>query len=275
MKLPLLALLFVLGAVQSSRGQTDGGVASVNDIEMRYQIHGDGEPLVLLHGFMGNGATWSTILGDLDVLGDRYQLIIPDLRGHGGSTNPTGEFTLRQSGRDILALLDQLGIDRFKVIGMSGGGMTALHMATSQPDRVERMVLISATTHFPEQARAIMRGTTAETRTDAEWAQMRALHEHGDDQIRALWRISRGFADSRDDMAFTSAGLAGITAPTLVVHGDRDPLFPLEIGLALHDGIPTSWLWVVPDGGHLSIVAEGLTDQFVRTARAFLAGEWD
>ena len=248
-----------------------------NGIEMRYRLHGDpgGEPLLLLHGFLGSGATWSTILGDLDALGPRYRLVIPDLRGHGGSTNPPGEFTLRQSSRDVLALLDHLGIERCRVIGMSGGGMTALHMAVAEPRRVERLVLISATTHFPEQARVIMRGMTEETRTEDEWAQMRALHVHGDDQIRALWRIARGFADSHDDMAFTAADLARITAPTLIVHGDRDPFFPLDIALAMHDAIPRGWLWVVPNGGHLTIAGEGLTDGFVRTATAFLAGEWE
>ena len=122
--------------------------ASINGIEMYYEIHGTGEPLVLLHGFQGSGATWAAILGDLDRLATDYQLIIPDLRGHGRSTNPPGEFTMRQSASDVLALLDHLGIERFKAIGMSGGGMTLLHMATQQPHRVEALVLISATTHF-------------------------------------------------------------------------------------------------------------------------------
>ena len=86
--------------------------------------------------------------------------------------------------------------------------------------------------------------------------------------------MARGFADSHDDMAFTPDALSGVAAPTLIVHGVRDPFFPLEIALSMHAAIPTSWLWVVPNGGHLSLVAEGLSDQFVATASTFLRGDW-
>ena len=248
---------------------------SVNGIEMHVETHGNGEPLVLLHGFLGSGSTWATILGDLDRLGRDYRLIIPDMRGHGGSTNPAGEFTMRQSALDVFALLDELGIERFKAIGMSGGGMTLLHMATRQPDRVERLVLVSATTHFPAQARLIMTGMTEDTRPDDEWAMMRRLHRRGDDQIRALWRMGRALADSYDDMSFTAPSLARISAPTLIMHGDRDPFFPVRIAMEMYQAIPNAWLWVVPNGGHLSIVAEHLTEAFVETASAFLRGDWE
>jgi len=247
---------------------------SVNGFELRYQLSGHGDPLLLLHGFLGSGDTWSTILGGLDRFDQHYQLIVPDLRGHGGSTNPGGEFSVRQSALDIFALLDHLNIERFRAIGMSGGGMTLLHMATQAPHRVQAAVLISATTHFPEQARTLMRGTTEEAQTEDGWTLMRTLHHHGDEQIRALWRVAQGFAESQDDMAFTAKDLASITAPTLVVHGDRDPFFSLDIALSIHDAIPASWLWVVPNGGHMSLVAEGLSDQFVVTATAFLRGDW-
>ena len=260
---------------------SDGGVMSltkqyveVNGIDMQYQIHGDGKPLVLLHGFLGSGDTWATILGDLDRLCRDYRLLIPDLRGHGGSTNPAGEFTMRQSALDVFALLDHLGIERFRAIGMSGGSMTLLHMATQQPDRVERLVLISATTHFPAQARTIMAGMT-EPRPDEEWAMMRRLHTHGDDQIRGLWRMGRALADNDSDMSFTAPSLARITASTLVVHGDRDPFFPISIAMEMYEAIPAAWLWVVPNGGHLNIVAENLTEEFLATASAFLRGDWE
>lgn len=276
MKLALFVFLFVIGMTHVARTQRgDGGIVALNGIDMRYQVHGDGEPLVLLHGFLGSGDTWATILGNLDGLGRDYRLIIPDMRGHGGSTNPAGEFTMQQSAQDVFALRDHLGIERFKAIGMSGGGMTLLHMATQQPDRVERLVLISATTHFPAPARAIMSGMTEETRPEDEWAMMRRLHTWGDDQNRTLWRRGRALADSDDDMRFNAPSLARISTPTLIVHGDRDPLFPVQIAMEMYQAIPNAWLWVVPNGGHLSIVAENLTDAFVETASAFLRGDWE
>ncbi|MCH7749232.1 MAG: alpha/beta hydrolase [Acidobacteria bacterium] len=127
MKLALLVFLFAIGMTHVARTRRGGGgIVALNGIDMRYQVHGDGEPLVLLHGFLGSGDTWATILGNLDRLGRDYRLIIPDMRGHGGSTNPAGEFTMRQSAQDVFALRDHLGIERFKAIGMSGGGMTLL-----------------------------------------------------------------------------------------------------------------------------------------------------
>src|SRR5256714_15249970 len=128
-----------------------GQTIRVNGIEMYYEVRGEGEPLVLLHGGGGVGANWRLIFKEPPA---GVQLIVPDLRGHGGSTNPTGEFTLRQLALDVFALLDHMGVGRFKAIGMSMGAKSLLHMATQQPARVEAVVLVSAAPDFPEQARA-------------------------------------------------------------------------------------------------------------------------
>ena len=92
-----------------------------------------------------------------------------------------------------------------------------------------------------------MRTMTEEGRSQAEWTEMRGRHHLGDDQIRALWRHAREFADDRDDMNFTAATLSAITARTLIVHGDRDPLYPVEQAVELFRGIPNASLWVVPE----------------------------
>src|SRR5258708_38633842 len=97
---------------------TLGQIASVNDMEMYYELRGDGEPMVLLHGGTGVGANWELIFNEPP---KGFQLIVPDLRGHGRSTNPSMEFTFRQSALDVFALLDHLGIERFKAIGLSLG----------------------------------------------------------------------------------------------------------------------------------------------------------
>ena len=162
-----------------------------------------------------------------------------------------------------------LGIDRVKAIGMSAGANTLLHMATQQPSRIAAMIHVSGTPRFPDQARAIMRTMTEEGRSAAEWTEMRGRHHHGDDQIRALWRHAREFADDRDDMNFTPSTLSAITAKTLIVHGDRDPLYPVEQAVELFRGIPNASLWVVPNGGHGPIFGEQAAP-FVTTATAFL-----
>ncbi len=248
-----------------------GQTRKVNGIEMYCEVRGQGESLLFLSGFTGIGADWDYISKD-PVPG--FQLILPDARGHGRSTNPSGVFTFRQAALDVFALFDQLGIHRFKAVGLSAGAKTLLHMATAQPDRLEAMVLVSATPYFPEQARAIMRQMTVDSHTEQEWALMRRRHLHGDDQIRALWQQACGFADSYDDMNFTPPYLSTISARTLIVHGDRDPLYPVRLALELHASIPQSYLWIVPNGGHGPIFGAD-SASFVNTALPFLRGEWE
>jgi pimeloyl-ACP methyl ester carboxylesterase len=124
-----------------------------------------------------------------------------------------------------------------------------------------------------------MREMTPDNRTGAEWQQMRQWHKHGDEQIRAIWRQANGFKDSYDDMNFTPPYLSTITARTLIVHGDRDPLYPVALAIEMYSAIPRSYLWVVPNGGHGPIFREHTgsgesTQRFAETALAFLRGEW-
>jgi len=248
---------------------TSGQTAAINGMQMYFEIHGEGEPLLLLHGFTGAGSNWQAFVSGLS---REYQLIIPDLRGHGRSTNPSSEFTFRQSALDIFALLDHLAIEKSKAIGASAGGKTLLHMATQQPPRVEAMVLASAAPYYPEQARAIMRQMTVESHGDAEWQLMRQWHHYGDEQIRMLWAQGHAFKDSYDDMNFTPPYLATITARTLIVHGDRDPIYPVRLALEMYGAIPRSYLWVIPNGEHGTIFT--MAERFNETALAFLRGDW-
>jgi pimeloyl-ACP methyl ester carboxylesterase len=249
-----------------ARGET----IHVNGIEMYYELRGAGAPLVLLHGGTGAGVNWSLIFKDAPA---GYRLIVPDLRGHGRSTNPSGKFTFRQSAFDLFAMVDHLGIQQFKAIGVSLGAKTLLHIATQQPARVEAMVLVSATPYFPKQARAAMRQISPDNRTEAEWELMRRWHKHGDEQIRGLWKMANAFKDSYDDMNFTPPYLSTIRARTLIVHGDRDPLYPIDMAIELYNSIPESYLWVIPNGGHGPIFGD-MADEFARKSLAFLNGEW-
>jgi len=238
----------------------------INDIEMFYETDGTGEPLLLLHGGGGCHEDWA-FAGRQEFMRD-YTLILPDARGHGRSTNPQRTITHRQCAADVLALLDHLGIARCKAIGMSMGGNILLHMATMQPNRIEAMVVVSATMHFPEQARAIMRQVPVENQSPQEWETMRKRHRLGDDQIVALWEWQRSMKDSYDDMNFTAADLGQIKAATLIVYGDRDVLYPVEMAVKMYRAIPHSALWVVPNGGHGPVSLDAAS-QFVQTTLAF------
>jgi len=239
----------------------------VHGIEMYCETEGSGEPLLLLHGGGGCQENWA-YAGRDQFLG-RYSLIKPDARGHGRTTNPDGAISHKQCALDTLALLDRKGLKKVRAIGLSMGGNILLHMATMDLDRIEAMVIVSATMYFPEQARAIMRRIPEpHLQPGKEWDTMRTRHKLGDRQIAALWEWMHGMAESHDDMNFTPPSLARIKARTLVVHGDQDPLYPVEMALQLHRAIPRSSLWVVPNGGHGPVFLDA-APRFAETALAF------
>jgi len=218
-----------------------------NDIDLFYRVYGQGPVLLLLHGFFASGEMWTPYI---PILSSQFRLIIPDMRGHGRSTNPSGQFTHRQSAMDIYALLDQCQVNTFFAVGLSSGGMTLLHMATQQPDRVKTMILFATTSYFPEQARSMIRSTSMPDESNPWLGELRTIHVHGDDQIRALCAQFQGFGASYDDMNFTPPYLSTITARTLIVHGDRDEFFPVGIPVEMYGAIPGSALWIVPNAGH-------------------------
>ena len=245
-------------------------VIDVNGIELNWEEIGDGEPLLWLHGAMGCGGDWRHIFKETP---PGYRLIAPDLRGHGASTNPSGAFTFRQCALDVRALLHHLGLPRVKAIGLSGGGITLLHMATAAPTCIESMVVISAPPYFPAEARAFQRQFSESMLGEAEMERMRTRHTRGEEQIQQLFAMARGFADDYEDVNFSPPYLSTITADTLIVFGDRDPLYPVSMAFDLSRAIPRSYLWVVPNGGHGPVFGEA-APRFADTALSFLRGEW-
>jgi pimeloyl-ACP methyl ester carboxylesterase len=244
-------------------------VIEVTDMALHYEIAGEGAPLLWLHGFMGAGADWRYIFGDAP---DGFRVIAPDLRGHGASVDPSGQFSFRQAARDVAALLRHLEVDTVKAIGVSGGGITLLHMATAAPASIESMVIVSAPPYFPDQARAFQRQFSPDSLAEADLESMRQRHaEPG--QLDRLFAEARAFADSYDDVNFTPPLLGRISADTLIVFGDRDPLYPVDLATDLRRAIPRSYLWVVPNGGHAPVFGPA-APAFSQSALAFLRGQW-
>jgi pimeloyl-ACP methyl ester carboxylesterase len=133
------------------------------------------------------------------------------------------------------------------------------------------MVVISAPPRFPAQARAIQRRYSFELLSEDEKARMRERHAR-EGQIEILLAQIRAFADG-DDPNFTTDDLARIAADTLIVFGDRDPLYPVSLAVELREAIRRSWLWVVPNGGHGPVFGAS-APLFVQTALAFFGGAY-
>lgn len=151
-----------------------GQITTVNDMQMYYEVYGEGSPLVLLHGFTQTGAFWQPYIA---ALAEHFKLIVPDLRGHGRSTNPTNRFTHRQAALDIIALLEQLGIPQSKAMGFSSGADCLLHVATQQPSRVEAMVLVGSSPYWPQQTYDVVRQLPPDSE-QWDWHALRQQHAH-------------------------------------------------------------------------------------------------
>jgi len=269
----LLVSLLLCGTVAAAASPDAAAVeqtVAVNGMEMFVRTVGSGEPLLLLHSGTQSGEMWRPFEA---TLGSRYRLVIPDLRGHGRSTNPEGPLTTARFADDVAALLDHQGIRRCRAIGASAGGMTLLHLATTHPERLEAMVVVGVGTDLPAACRQILAPTSVDGLSEAAWQRLRARHRHGDEQIRALYAWVAGLAEDTGDMKFTRAQLAGIAAPTLIVHGDRDYCFPASMAWDIHQAVPTSYLWVVPNGSHVPLAGRN-ADTFAATVLEFFSGDW-
>jgi pimeloyl-ACP methyl ester carboxylesterase len=242
-----------------------GRIETLNGQQIYFEVHGTGEPLMLLHGFSGSSQDW---IPSLVQWGTKFQFILPDLRGHGRSGVLSKHFRHEDSAMDMFALLDHLGIRTCKGVGISGGGNVLLHMATKQPDRITAMVLVSATPYFPAQARSIM-AQYPDCLPEQQWEILRRRHPGGDVQIKAILASTKSFATSYDDLNFTPPLLATIQARTFIIQGDRDPLYPLELSVEMFKAIPHSRLLILPNAGHGPVIGPHWPE-FIQTASAFL-----
>ena len=238
---------------------------TLNGTQIYFEVHGTGEPLLLLHGFSGSSQDWKAVAAEW---AQDARVIVPDLRGHGRSATLIKPFRHEDAAADIIALLDHLQVGTCKGLGVSGGGNVLLHMATKQPERIKAMVLVSATPYFPDQARPIMR-RYAKSLTEDQLVNLRRSHPGGDAQVQALLASTEAFAESYDDLSFTPPHLATIRARTLIVQGDRDPLYPVELSVEMAKAIPNSSLWIVPNSGHSPVFGDRWPE-FLKTAASFL-----
>ena len=114
--------------------------ADVNGIKICYDIHGDGDPVILIHGFSDRKEHWRAQVG---ALSKHFKVIRMDNRGAGKSDRPDGDYTMEVYASDIAGLMDSLGIEKSHIIGHSLGGMIAQNFAILYPNRVDKLILIN------------------------------------------------------------------------------------------------------------------------------------
>ena len=244
-------------------------LAHVNDIDINYQIKGDGaETIVLVSGLADTIPDWDLQTDEFVSRG--YRVLAFDNRGIGGTSTPAGPYTTRQMAEDTKALVDHLGISGFHLLGQSMGGMIAQEYALAYQEDLRTLCLAN---------------TYAEPgpfcgRMFALWSDM--AHEMGIPAVMRdviLWSFTVPYFDEREDelIAFeesvvgtlppldaylgqfssirthdTTDRLSQITVPTFVITGEEDILIPVSLSKKLHEGIPgAEWATVV--GGHAAI----------------------
>lgn len=237
----------------SSTGSLRDAYADVNGVRLHYRIGGRGPALVLLHGLTLSGAWWNGLAPQLV---SEHTVIIPDLRGHGQSTNPSGVFRHPDVATDILALLDQLQIRQFSLLGHSTGAGVSLHIAARAPDRVQSMMLIALGHRITDQTRARWPKYPPLDSVPAQYRNYYLrIHPGGRAQVDQLLGYLRHLADSVDDLNLPSELVARIRAPAMIIFGDRDP-HPVEIATELYRLLPKAQLWIVPNAGHTPVWAD-------------------
>lgn len=233
----------------------------------RFDGPADAPILVLSNSLATDLTAWSS---NLPAWTSTFRVLRYDQRGHGGSEVPPGPYSLELLGRDVVDLLDEVGVERASFCGLSLGGATGMWVAVNAPDRIERLVLACTSPRFgePEQwldRARIVRSEGLEAIADAvlaRWFTPRFREEH--QTVVAGFRAGL-VGTSTDAYAACCEALAAwdfrdrvreIAAPTLVIAGNDDPAVPPDQAALLADAIAGSRLVVLAEAAHLANVEQ-------------------
>jgi len=231
----------------------------------RFDGPGDGPVLVLASSLGATNRMWES---QVPALAERFRVLRYDTRGHGESDVTPGPYTVGDLGEDVLALLDELGIERVSFCGLSLGGLTGMWLARNAPGRIDRLVLSSA--HIPpaemwtERARVVRADGTAEIAEAVVGRWFTPMFAEAHPDVVAAYRAMvastppEGYASCAEAVGawdFRSE-LAKISAPTLVIAGAEDPATPPEHGRYLAEHIAGARLVVLDAAAHLANVEQ-------------------
>jgi pimeloyl-ACP methyl ester carboxylesterase len=242
-------------------------VAKVGDISLYYEVHGKGDPLVLIMGYSLRGDYWYAIQ---DKLAKEYRVIVFDNRGSGRSDNPEIAYTVKMMAGDVVGLLDILGIGAANVFGFSLGGMIAQEFALNYPDRLNNLILGGTfsggqkSVPIAPEAVAFLLGLAKLSEEDKAQAWITWLwnQKFAENNPAAIERFTATFSVyPTPAQTYLSQGnavitfdtydsLADITAPTLVIAGTEDRIIPCENSKLLASRIPNAELAIIENAGH-------------------------
>ena len=232
---------------------------------MAVRIEGTGEPVVLLHPLATSGALWQPV-----ALAQDFQVLAPDLRGHGGTSWDGAEFGIPDLAADLAEALDALGLDSVHLLGMSMGGSVAMTFAGRYPQRVRSLILADTTPWYGEQAATTWaaRAEQAATKPRAEQVAFQvdrwfteSFRDSEPVEVRRVSDIFVATSSAAHAAACRAFGrmdvrdlLPAITARTLVVVGAQDYATPPAMAEALANAVPGARLLVLPELRHMALI---------------------
>ncbi len=256
------------------------GTVTAGGIKMYYEVHGEGEPLLLIMGFGGSVLDWGWVLPPK--LAERYRIIMFDNRGAGRSDQPPGPYSIKQMADDAANLMDALGIERAHVFGASMGGMIAQELAVNYPGKVERLILGCTSAGGCGRVMDPEIQAYLEPRTDMTLYQMlwwsapagfpqEFIDAHRDIVERKIQSDliypSQLHAYKAQLAAFKAhdaySRLPSLRMPSLILVGDRDVLIPPENSRILASIIPGAQLKMIEGAGHIFWISH-LEETFFR-----------
>jgi pimeloyl-ACP methyl ester carboxylesterase len=241
------------------------GMAEVNGISMYYATYGAGDPVLLIHGGLGNADVWANQVADLMT---DHLVIVADSRGHGRSTRTEEPFGYDLMASDYLALLDFLRVDKVDLVGWSDGGIIGLDIAMIHPERLDHL--------FAHAANITTDGVDPTVGDDpvfmgiyATWmGEEYAKTSPTPDQFDAfIAQISEMWAREPN---WTDAQVAAITVPTAVVVGDHDEAILPAHTEKIAALIPGAKLVILPDASHFAMLQAPA--EYTAAIRAFIDG---
>lgn len=249
------------------------GYAKVNDVELYYEIHGDGPPLIMLHG----GVTPSEMFGaPLAEMAKAHKVIAVHARGHGLSKDSNRPWSFEVFADDVAAVMGHLGIRKASVMGYSSGALVALQVAIRHPELVDKLIVISTAFrtdgYYPEVLEAFAQMPSAAPMIGAEVSKSPLAALYPSVNWETVFRKTGELANRRFDW---SASVAGIKAPTLLLFADADMLHPAHIvefykllgGGQRDAGLDGSLrspnrLAIIPNTTHINLIGSAAVMQF-------------
>lgn len=252
--------------------------------KIHYEIHGDGEPLVLLNGIMMTTASWAL---QLPALTPRYRCILHDFRGQLRSPTNETSWPIERHADDLRDLLDDIGVDRVHVAGTSYGGEVGMIFAYTYPERVRSLVVIASTSRTDERMRQsagggrhaalhhpdrLFEGAMKSFYSPQFVAAHPELLEAGRARLRSYGReFFEGYAKLCDAFAVLDITdkLSGIRCPTLVIAAEHDTLKPPACSRTIAEHIGGAKLEIIEGSGHAVVIEK--PDAINERILAFLA----